>query len=103
MYYSFKHTECQRPGFHDSIHSKQYNLKNCKSKDHPASSISKRKTRKLTQDLNSGDVIVKRFVVSQMPAVKLRFDPLHSRLVIIDISRIIITKAGLAISAKNIH
>jgi hypothetical protein len=63
----------------------------------------KRKTHKLMQDLNGGDAIVKRFVVSQMPAVKLRFDPLHSRLVVIDISRIIITKTRLAISAKNLH
>jgi hypothetical protein len=63
----------------------------------------KRKTHMLMQDLNGGDVIVKRFVISQMAAVKLRFNPLHSRLIVIDISRIIITKTRLAISAKNIN
>ena len=55
------------------------------------------------QDLNGGDVIVKRFVVSQMPAVKLRFDPLHPRLVVINISRIIITQTRLAISVQKIN
>ena len=53
------------------------------------------------RDLNGGDIIVKSFVVSQMTAVKLRFDPLHPRLVVIDIRRIIITKTRLAISAKK--